>query len=375
MKARLTRWLTLVAAVLAIGILNRTAWADDKPDAAKLAGTWKITVTTDDGQTYHPTLKIKHEGGQLAGTFVSDSGQEVKVTELKLDGGKLTFKCTHDLGGQPINLKFEATVAADALDGKVDYELGGDTGTVKLNAKRAVEAVKLAGTWKITAKTDDGQTYHPTLKLEQHSDQITGTYITDDGQQVKVQDAKLDGGKLTFKVTHDFGGQPINLKFEGTVASDALNGKVDYEVGGDTGTVKFDAKRDEAKPEGAAKPAAPAPKPAPETALVGSWQLKLTAPDGNSYEPSLKLTRQGDIVVAIYIGTDKSENEVKELTLKDGAISFRVTRQLGGQDLVLRFHGKLETGTVKGKVDFEFSGQSGTGDFEGKLEKAPAKKN
>jgi hypothetical protein len=50
-----------------------------------------------------------------------------------------------------------------------------------------------------------------------------------------------------------------------------------------------------------------------------------------------------------------------------------VTRKLGDQDLVLKFHGKVEGDSIKGKVDFDYSGQTGSGDFAAKREKVAKK--
>ena len=48
---------------------------------------------------------------------------------------------------------------------------------------------------------------------------LTGTTTSIDGSEVAIKDGKIDGSKIAFNVTLDFGGMPIVLNYTGEVSS------------------------------------------------------------------------------------------------------------------------------------------------------------
>jgi len=54
---------------------------------------------------------------------------------------------------------------------------------------------------------------------------------------------------------------------------------------------------------------------------------------------------------------------------KDGEISFQIVRDFGGQEVTIKYKGKLEKDTIKGKTEFERDGQKRERDWEAKREK------
>jgi hypothetical protein len=213
-------------------------------EAAKPAGTWDIEVVTDDGQTLKSTLKLAKDGDKFKGMYAGMDGKEVKAEDLVVKDGDLAFTVKLDFQGTDLVAKFKLKQDGDKLKGKVDYDLGGQTGTLDVAGKRAGGGeVKLAGTWAMEVKTDDGQTLKSTIKFTKDGEKVAGTLTGADGKEAKVEESKLSGDELAFKISLDFDGTPLVAKFKGKLAGDAYKGKVDYDLGGQTGSLPFEAKR------------------------------------------------------------------------------------------------------------------------------------
>jgi hypothetical protein len=81
------------------------------------------------------------------------------------------------------------------------------------------------GTWKWSYEGFGGNSIDVTLKLKQDGDKVTGTITGFQGQENQIQDGTLKDGKVTFKVTRDFGGQTMTTTYTGTLDGDSLKGK------------------------------------------------------------------------------------------------------------------------------------------------------
>ncbi|PDP87582.1 hypothetical protein CQJ94_11050 [Glycomyces fuscus] len=77
-------------------------------------GIWDLTITTPVGGL-RPTVRITEEGGGLAGTALG-AGEEVELTDLALDGDRLTWRqaVTRPMR---LNLAFDLTVEGDRMTG------------------------------------------------------------------------------------------------------------------------------------------------------------------------------------------------------------------------------------------------------------------
>jgi hypothetical protein len=57
---------------------------------------------------------------------------------------------------------------------------------------------------------------------------LTGTMTGPDGAELKIADGKVDGNKVSFNVTIDFGGMPITLAYTGVVSGSDLKLTADF---------------------------------------------------------------------------------------------------------------------------------------------------
>jgi hypothetical protein len=96
----------------------------------------------------------------------------------------------------------------------------------------------VTGTWK-WSQEGMGQQMEFTLKLKQDGDKLTGTLGGGfDQSEAAIQDGKVKDGEISFKVTRDFGGNPIVTTYTGKVSGDSFKGKSELVI-----TNTIDAKR------------------------------------------------------------------------------------------------------------------------------------
>ena len=312
---------------------------------------------TDDGQTLASTLKLTQEDGKLKGTFVGMDGTEVKAEDITAKDGELAFKVTLDFQGTELVAKFKFKQEGAGLKGSVDYDLGGQSGTLDATGSRggAAAAGKLhEGTWNLEIQTDDGQTLKAAVKLN-GEEKLGGTFVGVDGTEVKLDEAAVKDGELAFKVTVDFQGSELVAKFKLKVAEDGSKGSVDYDLGGQTGTLDVIGKR----------PAAGDAK------LAGTWNVEVVTDDGQTLKSSVKLETDGDKVSGVFVAPDGKEVKLEDTKLSGNDLQFKINVDFEGTALVATFKGKVDGDTVKGQVDYDLSGQTGTLDFTAK--KADAK--
>jgi hypothetical protein len=90
-----------------------------------------------------------------------------------------------------------------------------------------VKAKGASGTWKSSFKGRQGRTIETTFKLAQDGAKLTGTVIGRDGKEVKIEDGKVEDGKLSFQVTREFNNQKFTIKYQGKVEGDTIKGKIE----------------------------------------------------------------------------------------------------------------------------------------------------
>jgi hypothetical protein len=102
---------------------------------------------------------------------------------------------------------------------------------------------------------------------------------------------------------------------------------------------------------------------------VGSWNLAVQLPDGGALNLVLKLEEKDGDLTGLLLGEDGSETEITDADYSDGELSFKISRDFGGQELKSSFKGKLTDDEFKGTVDFELGADSGTLDVVGERER------
>ena len=85
-------------------------------------------------------------------------------------------------------------------------------------ASLAFAATDISGQWK--GASDQGPEF--TFNFKMDGAKLTGSMLSQEGKELPIEDAKLDGDNMSFSVNSEWQGQPIKLVAKGKVASDGI---------------------------------------------------------------------------------------------------------------------------------------------------------
>jgi hypothetical protein len=88
-------------------------------------------------------------------------------------------------------------------------------------------AADISGTWKGTIETPGGS-FENTFVLKAEGAKLTGTLQGGPGGEMKIDEGKVDGDKVSFSVTMEFG----KLNYAGTFSADDMKLKISFGDGG-----------------------------------------------------------------------------------------------------------------------------------------------
>jgi hypothetical protein len=104
-------------------------------------------------------------------------------------------------------------------------------------------AADATGTWKWTS-TFQNQTREATLKLKQDGEKLSGVYVGGQSNtETPIADAKIEGDKISFKVTRERDGQKFTTAYSGTLKDDTITGTQERERDGQKNSSEWVAKR------------------------------------------------------------------------------------------------------------------------------------
>ena len=205
------------------------------------AGTWKWSLVGQNGDI-DTVLKLKQDGEKLTGTYTNQFGA-AEITEGSLKDGDITFKVKREFNGQPFVIKYSGKLSGDKITGKCEFEVNGETRTLEWNAKRQIATGATAsGSWNTALILPDGNRIEGTLKLKQDGDNLTGVTVRNENE-TQIQDGKIAGDEITFKVIRDRDGRKVTAKYKGKITGDTIKGQVDSDWSGDWQTLDWEGTR------------------------------------------------------------------------------------------------------------------------------------
>ncbi len=117
-------------------VVNAVFWALDKKTPAKRAdieGEWKLSITDPEGGTHHPAITLKRDGdGWKAVYRAASDNKEYEATDLTVKDNLLKFTAR----GDSWTVTYSGKIDGETLLGKVDYDIGGNTGQVGFKGSR-----------------------------------------------------------------------------------------------------------------------------------------------------------------------------------------------------------------------------------------------
>lgn len=313
------------------------------------AGVWKWSFTGQNGQTFESILTLKQDGEKLTGTVLGRNGTETEIKAGKIQNNTVSFEVTRERNGQSMTIKYNGTLSGDTIKGKMDFERDGQSNSRDWEAKRDQPPVNVTGLWKWSATGMDGQAMEVSLKLEQKEGKLAGT-LNRRNTDTAIEEAKLSGNDISFTVTRERDGQKFVTKYAGKVTGDVIKGKMERTGGDQARTTDWEAKREQA------------------ATATGTWKWTMTRPDGQTMQRSVKLKQDGDKLTGVSVFND-NETAIEAGEVKNGEVSFQVTREFNGNKVTMKYHGKLDGDSLKGKIEGNFGGQDRSFDWDAKRDK------
>ena len=98
---------------------------------------------------------------------------------------------------------------------------------------------------------------------------------------------------------------------------------------------------------------------------TGTWKWTVNF-GGQSRESTLKLKLEEGKLTGTVTGRNNQESAIEDGKYKDSIVSFQVTRERNGQKFTVKYHGKVSSDEIKGKIEFEREGQTQSIDWNAK---------
>ena len=84
-----------------------------------------------------------------------------------------------------------------------------------------VWAADVDGQWSGTVNTPMGD-FPVSFTFKADGTTLTGSMLGMDGMQIPIKEGKIDGNKISFWLSLDFGGMPFDLSYRGVVTADEI---------------------------------------------------------------------------------------------------------------------------------------------------------
>lgn len=121
--------------------------------------------------------------------------------------------------------------------------------TFAVNANAEEQKLDLNGNWKSSFTNQNGQIRETIFKLRAEGEKLTGT-VSGRNNDVALEEGTVKGDDISFKVTREFNGNKVVIKYTGKVGGDTIKGKAQSERDGQPQSRDWVAKREAAKETG-----------------------------------------------------------------------------------------------------------------------------
>jgi hypothetical protein len=104
---------------------------------------------------------------------------------------------------------------------------------------------------------------------------------------------------------------------------------------------------------------------------TGTWTWTMPGRNGGpDRKMSLKLKAEGDKLTgkltAPSRGGETRDTDIKDGQVKGDEVSFKIVREMNGNEITTKYNGKVSGDTIKGKIEFERNGETQSRDWEAK---------
>jgi hypothetical protein len=322
--ARMNMVSRIFACVFAFGLSS--ALCAEQPDATvDLAGSWKVSASTDGGNRAL-IWTFSNDGGKLTGESLDEgNAQRRNLDRITVNGKSVKLEVDIEQDGNQGMIVIEAKEDSPGkLAGK--WAIVGSNGSEYMSGKvSAVKDINFAGEWLTTAVLPDGQSMESKLKLVGKNSALNGSLDSRAGL-ITLDEVSAKDRQLRFEFEIEVEGNSINciVKAEPKDPSN-LVGKWSV-VGSDGSEVasgKWTAVRQ-------------------SPGLAGVWDVVATVPEGGEYNGTLTLKEANGKYTGESASRAGGSQPLSSISIEGEKITFTVP---------FEYEGNSGTITVKAKHD------------------------
>jgi hypothetical protein len=294
-KRMFTRGLVALTLIMALAMTPTTFAADPDP-----TGTWDISIDMAGQEVLATMVVTSNDDGTLNGSLSSAMG-DFDFDSVAFKGSELSFKQTIGEGDDALTFEFTGQLKGDSFAGM----LNSDMGEMAVKGTRAVPGTAIFGTWKLILVLNED---------------ITGTV-----GDIKVTDLTVSQEKIAFELTLATEGESMNFEIELSLDGDKLIGEA------------YVNSESAAEIEGTLEEAGSKS----ESSVFGSWAIASSSEAGE-----LKHT----LVLNNNLTGTIDGNEITDLTISSGEISFEFTMSVEGESMDLEIDASIEGKEMSGEA-------------------------
>ena len=180
------------------------------PRRPRGVGSWEMKIKVGERE-YTGILTITADkDGNLSGTWKSSRG-ESKLSDVRYENRKLTFKRVTEREGNRRERAFEGTLSYTTLEGVFKSDRGESAATGTLVGASVI------GTWNLDIESERGPRKQR-LRVNPDMSVLYGSTL--------IKKINLDGDKVSFKYVLQFNDQEYETSFEGKIAESKLSGEL-----------------------------------------------------------------------------------------------------------------------------------------------------
>jgi hypothetical protein len=182
------------------------------PKLPLAVGSWEMNYKINDRDITATLIVKSDKDGGLSAEWQSQMGEH-KISDVKSEADKLTFKRQSKIQDQEFETTFEGTIQpkTDTLAGLFKSEMG----EIPVVGKRIGSA--LIGNWILDVAAPWGASKQ---RLKVNPD-MSGMYGT-----TPIEKITLEGDKVSFKIAPEFGRMRFEMNFEGKLDGSKLTGEL-----------------------------------------------------------------------------------------------------------------------------------------------------
>jgi hypothetical protein len=101
----------------------------------------------------------------------------------------------------------------------------------------------------------------------------------------------------------------------------------------------------------------------------GTWKWSFTTQSGQEFEFALDLKQDGEKLTGSLSLPNGNSVDIKDGTFKKDEVAFAIEFERNGNTMTVKYKGKVDGDTIKGKSERERNGETMSRDWEAKREK------